>query len=92
VTWEDIPNIANMSLQKGLQGVDNKNLAIALHGADEEIEQKIRSNISERAAAALDEEKMLMQPPLKKEVLDAREEVVKPLRKASEEGTLRRME
>jgi len=92
VTWEDIPKIADMSLQKGLQGVDNKNLAIALHGADEEIEQKIRSNISERAGAALDEEKMLMQPPLKKEILDAREEVVKPLRQASEEGTLRRIE
>jgi hypothetical protein len=30
-----------------------------------------------------------MQEPLEKEVLDAREEVVKPLRQANEEGKLR---
>ncbi|OLS29568.1 MAG: hypothetical protein ThorAB25_15920, partial [Candidatus Thorarchaeota archaeon AB_25] len=47
-------------------------LAVALYGADEEISQKIRSNISERAAAMLDEETSLMQEPLEKEVLDAR--------------------
>ena len=37
----------------------------------------------------LDEEASLMQEPLEKEVLDAREEVVTPLRKANEEGKLR---
>jgi len=37
----------------------------------------------------LDEEASLMQEPLEKEVLDAREEVVRPLREANEEGTLR---
>jgi hypothetical protein len=37
----------------------------------------------------LDEEASLMQEPLEKEVLDAREEVVNPLREANEEGKLR---
>jgi flagellar motor switch protein FliG len=69
--------------------VDSNKLAIALHGADEDVVQIIRSNISERAMATLDEEISLMQEPLEKEVLDAREEVVKPLREANEEGTLR---
>ncbi len=54
--------------------------------------QKIRSNISERAAATIDEEMSLMQEPLEKEILDAREEVVNPLREANEAGTLRRVE
>ncbi|MHC4423995.1 MAG: FliG C-terminal domain-containing protein [Planctomycetota bacterium] len=89
VTWEDIPSIADRSLQEALRTVESNRLAIALYGADEEVARKIRANISERAAAALDEEASLMQEPLEKEVLDAREEVVKPLREANEEGTLR---
>jgi flagellar motor switch protein FliG len=69
--------------------VESGKLAVALYGADEEIAQKIRSNISERAVTMLDEEASLMQEPLEKEVLDAREEVVNPLREANEEGKLR---
>jgi len=89
VVWEDIPSIADRSLQEALRTVETGKLAIALYGADEEIVQKIRSNISERASEMLDEEISLMQEPLEKEVLDAREDVVAPLRKSNEEGTLR---
>jgi flagellar motor switch protein FliG len=89
ITWEDIPSIADRSLQEALRTVESSKLAVALFGADEEVTQKIRSNISERAVAMLDEEASLMQEPLEKEVLDAREEVVKPLREANEEGKLR---
>ena len=89
ITWEDILSIADRSLQEVLRTVDSQKLAIALYGADEEITQKIRSNISERARAVLDEEISLMQEPLEKEVLDAREEVISPLREANEEGKLR---
>ena len=69
--------------------MESSKLVVALYGADEEIVQKIRSNISERVAAALDEEASLMQEPLEKEVFDAKEEVVSPLRAANEEGKLR---
>ena len=89
VTWEDIPSIADRSLQEALRTVESARLAVALYGADEELSQKIRSNISERAVAMLDEETSLMQEPLEKEVLDAREEVVGPLREANEQGKLR---
>jgi len=89
ITWEDIPSVADRSLQEALRTVESSKLAIALHGADEDIVQKIRSNISERAMATLDEEISLMQEPLEKEVFDAREEVVKPLREANEQGKLR---
>ncbi len=89
ITWEDIPSVADRSLQEALRAVDASKLAVALHGADEEIARKIRSNISGRAATTLDEEIALMQEPLEKEVLDAREAVVKPLREANEEGKLR---
>jgi flagellar motor switch protein FliG len=91
ITWEDIPSIADRSLQEGLRSVQAGKLAIALFEAGEEIVQKIRSNISERLGATVDEEISLMQEPLQEEVLEARDEVVEPLRKASEEGTLRRV-
>ena len=91
MTWEDIPTIADRSLQEALRAVEANKLAIALYQADEEIAQKIRANISERAAAGVEEEMSLMQEPLEKEILDAREEGVAPLRKANEEGALRRV-
>jgi flagellar motor switch protein FliG len=89
MTWEDIPTVADRSLQEALRAVDTRKLAVALYGADQTIVQKIRANISERVAAMLDEEASLMQEPLPKEILDAREEVVGPLREANEQGTLR---
>ncbi|HUT30686.1 MAG TPA: FliG C-terminal domain-containing protein [Sedimentisphaerales bacterium] len=89
ITWEDIPSIADRSLQEALRAVEAKTLAVALYGVEEEIAQKIRSNVSERVAAALDEETSLMQEPLPKEVFEAREVVVEPLRKANEESKLR---
>jgi len=89
VTWQDIPSIADRSLQEALRGVESKVLAVALHGADEEIAAKIRSNISERAAASVEEEASLMQEPLPKEILEAREKVVGPLREANEQDKLR---
>lgn len=84
VTWEDIPKIEDRSLQEVLRKVDAGVLAKALHGADPVIAEKIRSNISERAAQMVDEEVSLMSDPRKKEVTEAREEVSKPLREANE--------
>jgi flagellar motor switch protein FliG len=89
ITWEDITSVADRSLQEALRSVDTGKLALALYGADDNIAQKIRSNMSDRAVTMLDEEISLMQEPLDREVLDAREEVVRPLREANEEGTLR---
>jgi len=89
VTWQDIPLVADRSMQEALRSVDSSKLALALSGAGEDIVRKIRSNISDRAVTMLDEEISLMQEPMEKDVLDAREEVVEPLRKANDEGTLR---
>lgn len=89
ITWDDIPTIADRSMQEALRSVESSKLAIALYGASEVITEKIRKNISERAVAALDEEISLMQDPLEKEVIEAREECVVPLREANEQGTLR---
>ena len=89
ITWDDIASIADRSMQEALRSVEPGKLAVALYGANDVIIEKIRSNISERAVASLDEEISLMQDPIEKEVLEAREEVVNPLRDANEQGTLR---
>ncbi len=84
VTWEDIVKIEDRSLQEVLRKVDAGVLAKALYGADPIIAEKIRSNISERASEMVDEETSLMAEPRKKEIMDAKEDVVKPLREANE--------
>ncbi len=92
VTWEDITKIEDRSLQEALRKVDAGVLAKAMFGADPAITDKIRSNISERAAQMLDEETSLMSEPRKSEVLEARELVAKPLREANEAEELRFIE
>jgi flagellar motor switch protein FliG len=88
VTWEDIPKIEDRSLQEALRNVEAGVLAKALFNAETSIVEKIRNNISERAAEMVDEEAGLIGEPRKKEVEEAREEVAKPLREANEREEL----
>lgn len=89
ITWEDIVSIADRSLQECLRNVEAGKMAVALFEADQDIAKKLRANISERAVDMLDEEISLMQEPMEEEVVEAREEIVNPLREANEAGTLR---
>ena len=88
VTWEDIPQIGDRSLQAGLRGIDEQELALALYGAEEELASKIKRNISERAAAMVDEETALMSSPKKDDIRKAQDKVVKALRQLNENGEL----
>ena len=88
ILWTDIPQVTDRSLQEGLRGVDASKLALALHKADEVIAKKIKSNISERAAAMVDEEASLMAAPKKEDIENAREEIVQVLRDMNEKGEL----
>jgi len=88
IIWEDILLVADRSLQQALRGIDARKLAFALHNADATVKQKIRSNISERAAAMVDEETSLMTAPKKEDIAAAREEIVKALREMNIKGEL----
>ncbi|MCJ7662796.1 MAG: hypothetical protein MUO24_00995, partial [Desulfobacterales bacterium] len=88
ILWEDIPQVADRSLQEALRGIDSKKLALALVKADETITKKIRSNISERAAATIDEETSLMSTPKKEDIEQGKEEIVTALREKNEKGEL----
>jgi flagellar motor switch protein FliG len=88
IVWEDIPQVADRPLQEALRGIEARKLAVALHKAEETITSKIRSNISERAAATVDEETSLMSAPKKKDIEETREEIVRVLRQMNEKGDL----
>lgn len=88
VLWEDIPQVTDRSMQEALRGVDSQKLALALVKADEVITKKIKANISERAAAAIDEETSLMSAPKKEDIAASREELVLVLREMNKKGEL----
>ena len=88
IVWADIPSVTDRSLQEALRGIDAKKLALALDKTDEAIVKKIRSNISERAVATVDEEASLMSTPKKEDVERAREEIVQILREMNKKGEL----
>jgi len=88
VTWEDIVIVADRNLQDILRTMDAEHLALAIQGADPKIEQKIRSNISERAAAMVDEEISLMRKPKMEDIQGARERILSELRQLNAAGEL----
>ena len=88
IIWEDVPQVSDRPLQEALRGLDAKQLALALFKADEVIAEKIKSNISERAKATLDEEASLMSAPKEEEIKEARGQIVASLRELDAKGEL----
>ena len=88
IVWEDIVQISDRSLQEALRGINERSLALALHKSDEAIVQKIKANISERAAAMVDEETSLMSAPKKEDIKEARERIISALREKNSKGEL----
>jgi flagellar motor switch protein FliG len=88
IVWDDIPQVADRPLQEALRGIDERQLALALRDATDEITRKIRANISERAAALVDEEASLISAPKKEEIKEAREKIVGTLREMNSKGEL----
>jgi flagellar motor switch protein FliG len=88
VTWEDLPLLSDRSLQDVLRTMDAGGLALALHEAEETIDAKIRNNISERAAAMVEEEISLMRRPKVEDVETAREKILSELRQLNAAGEL----
>ncbi|MCE5326313.1 MAG: hypothetical protein LLG01_07835 [Planctomycetaceae bacterium] len=88
VLWQDLPIIADRAVQESLRSVDSRKLALALVGADEAAKAKVRANISERAAAMLDEETSLLSSPKPVDVEQSRELILAALRKINDSGEL----
>ena len=88
IVWEDIPQIADRSLKEALRRIDVSKVGLALVKADDRFFRKIKSNISEPMAVMLEEEAIFMSAYKKKDVEEAREEIVRVLREMNERGEL----
>jgi len=88
IVWEDISQLADRSLQRALRRIDVKKLALALVKADNQLIQKIKSNISKPMAAVLNEQMLLVSAYEREDIEQAREEIAEVLREMNEKGEL----
>lgn len=88
IVWEDLPLIADRSLQEVLRQADVRRLALALVGSDAATDNKIKQNMSEGAREALFEESELLARPKQREVEEARELLLTDFRELNEAGML----
>ncbi|MCD5406705.1 MAG: flagellar motor switch protein FliG [Desulfotomaculum sp.] len=86
--FEDVVKLHDASIQKVLREVDTKELALAMRGANEEVNNRIYKNMSKRAAGLLKEEIEYMGPVRLREVEEAQQKIVNVIRKLEESGEI----
>ncbi len=86
--FENIVQLDDRAIQQILREVDTKELALALKGASEEVAQKIRRNMSKRAADMLKEDIEYMGPVRLRDVEEAQQRIVNIIRKLEEAGEI----
>jgi flagellar motor switch protein FliG len=86
--FEDIVTLDDLAIQKVLQDVETKELALALKGTNFDVRDKITRNLSERAAAMLDEEIEYLGPVRLKQVEECQQNIVAKIRMLEEAGEI----
>ncbi len=86
--FEDIIGLDSTSIQRSIREIDNKELAIALKGATEEVADVIYSNMSKRMAEMIKEDMDFMGPVRLRDVEEAQQKIVNTIRKLEEAGEI----
>lgn len=86
--FEDLRSVDDRALQRLLRDVDTKTLAVALKGASAELRHRIISQMSQRAAAALNDEIELLGPTRMRDVESAQTGVVAQARALEAAGEI----
>ena len=86
--FEDIVTLDDRSIQQVLREVETNDLAVALKGTAQEVQDRIFGNMSERAAAMLREDLEFMGPVRMKQVEEAQQLVVAVIRRLEEAGRI----
>ncbi len=87
-TFEDVAGLDDRSIQMVLKEVDQKDLAIALRGVSDEVQERMFSNMSERGAELMRDE-ISFQPPQRRRVVEeAQGRIVAAVRRLEEAGSL----
>ena len=79
--FEDILLLDDRAIQRVLRDVDNSDLAIALKGSNEEVQNAIFNNLSKRLAVMIKEDMEFMGPVRMKDVEEAQQKIVNMIRK-----------
>ena len=86
--FEDILTLDNRSVQRFLREIDNNQMAIALKGSKEEVQNKIFSNMSKRMQEMIKEDIEFMGPVRLKDVEEAQQKIVNIIRKLEDSGEI----
>ncbi len=79
--FEDILLLDDRAIQRVLRDVDNSDLAIALKGSNEDVQNAIFNNLSKRLAVMIKEDMEFMGPVRMKDVEEAQQKIVNIIRK-----------
>ena len=83
--FEDIISLDDRAIQRVLRDVDNNDLALALKGSTEEVQNVIFNNLSKRLAVMIKE---FMGPVRMKDVEEAQQKIVNIIRKLEDAGEI----
>ena len=86
--FEDILALDDRTIQRVLRDVQNDDLAIALKGANEEVQNTIFNNLSKRLSAMIREDMDFMGPVRMKDVEEAQQKIVNIIRKLEDTGEI----
>ena len=86
--FEDILSLDDRSIQRVLRDVDNNDLAIALKGSNEDVQNIIFNNLSKRLAVMIKEDMDFMGPVRLKDVEEAQQKIVNIIRKLEDSGEI----
>lgn len=87
--FEDILSLGSRDIQLVLrQDIDNKELAVALKGSSQDVQNLILGNLSKRLASMIKEDMEFMGPVRKSDVEEAQQKIVNVIRKLQDTGEL----
>ncbi len=85
-TFEDLVTVPPASIREIVSGVDKRQLAMALRGANEELRAQIFKAMSSRAVEMLKEDMEVLGPVRSREVAAAQQEILNLARRLESEG------
>ena len=86
--FEDILLLDDRAIQRVLRDVDNNDLAVALKGSTEQVQNAIFNNLSKRLAAMIKEDMEFMGPVRMKDVEESQQKIVNIIRKLEDSAEI----
>ena len=86
--FEDIANLDDKSIQRILREIENNDIAVALKGVSDEVQDVIFRNLSSRLADMIKEDMEYMGPIRLKDVEEAQQKIVSVVRKLEDAGEI----